>query len=289
MKKITLIFFMLISFLQADIVLKNQPFRFDILNQIIHMPKDTMKFNDILKTIEVQTNYNVYNFVSEIPDNRLYTDLQKFKRLGNLFNFLLAGYPALVKVDDAKYSISIVYPTEIYIDLPPNWDMVKAKQDFSRRFTYVKFYIAGNRLSAKGLKQDLVAVAKAFKAYQDKAFTKLNLSVEIYPYCTQTKDSIFLARRKAVGSEMHKSLYQFSTSVGQGDRIVIVYKKLNLNFIYDATKKTISNGKLVIPINKLNDIGVAISAPVKVKTGIFSSKKCSHIIITFNKVNLLQF
>ena len=289
MKKITLIFFMLISFLQANIVLKDQPFRFDILNQIIHMPKDTMKFNDILKTIEVQTSYNVYNFVNEIPDNRLYADLQKFKRLGNLLNFLLSGYPALIKVEDAKYTISIVYPTEIYIDLPPNWDMVKTKQEFSRKFTYVKFYIAGNRLSAKGLKQDLVAVAKDFKAYQDKAFTKLNLNVEIYPYCTQTKDPIFLARRKAVGSEMYKSLYHFSTSVGQGDRIVIVYKKLHLNFTYDATRKIISNGELIIPINKLNDIGVAINAPVKVKTGMFSSKKCSHVIITFNKVNLLQF
>ena len=278
----------------ASVQMSESDYRFGVLNRSIDVPKDLMTFKEILQLIEERTGYNVVNKVEEIPFNKKYVELSKYKIVGDLLNATLTGYDAIVDVDKTHYIIKITYPESIYINLPYGWNMEHLKKQFKQLSPYVDFTIQGNRLTAFGVPKDIAKLANYFKVYQDNAFKKDSFRVALYPYCTKIKKNVFVGRRKFYGSEEYKPMSQSTTSLGQGEKVAISYRKtLNINMTYNKSKEVIEIGKYSIPINKLSAMGIVFKAQgeTQKRSGIMgyilngkksNNLKCNDIIIVID-------
>jgi len=286
--------FLTTSGLYASVQIAQSEYRFGVLNHSIEVPKDIMTFEEVLKLIEKTTGYNIVNKVDEIPLDKKFVSLKRFHIIGDLLNYVLKGYDAVVDVDKEDYLIKIIYPENIYIDLPYGWPMFKVKEIFQRMFPYVNFYIEGNRLTAYGIPKDIAKLAPLFKKYQENAYKKTSFRVALYPYCTNVKKYTFLARRKYYGSEQFKPIKYVNVSLGQGEKVAISYKDININITYDKADGVMLIGKYTIPVNKLSTIGLAFKVNGLGGVGnssdfidyLLNSKepvKCNDVIVTIDK------
>ena len=278
----------------ASVQLASTEYRFGVLNQSIEVPKDIMTFKEVLNLVQESTGYNVANKVDEIPLDKKYAGLKKYKVVGDLLNAVLEGYDAVVDVDKEDYIIKIIYPETIYIDLPYSWPMETTNEYFKRNFPYVNFYIEGNRITAYGIPRDIAKLVPVFKRYQENAYKKTSFRISLYPYCTNVKKYVFLARRKYYGSEQYKPIKYINVSLGQGEKVAISYRDVNINMTYDKADGIMRVGKFEIPLNVLFTTGVAFRVvsldnpdiPGGLINYLLNNKKpvkCDDVIITVDK------
>ena len=231
------------------------------------------------------------------PDQKFVIGPGKFL-IGDVISKITEGLSSVTAVDDKKQYIAIEYPDYAYIDLPFDWNMIKAKKSFEKLYPYVRFYIAGNRLTACGLDSDLAKLVPVFKAYQNNAFAKQRLFVNVYPYCTNIKNDFFLGKRKYEGSEQYKPLKSYTLTVMHGDKINVSYGNMQVNITYDKQDKAVYLYDMKIPFNDLSKIGFVFKLSKKHTqnffTKIFESddegSKCNDAIITIDPAtNTLAF
>ena len=272
----------------------DQEYRFGVLNQSIEVPNDIMTYQEVLELIQKATGYNVVNKVDEIPMDKKFIGLKRYKIVGDLLNAVLQGYDAVIDVDKDDYIIKIIYPEVIYIDLPYGWPMMRVKEEFKKLFPYVNFYIEGNRITAYGIPRDIAKLAPYFKIYQENAYKKDTFRIALYPYCTNVKKYVFLARRKYYGSEQYNPIRYVNTSLGQGEKVAITYKDVNINITYDKADGVMDIGKFKVPLSELATVGLAfrinrIESPDTLNgfvNYLLNSKeptKCDDVIIVIDK------
>lgn len=272
----------------------DQEYRFGVLNQSINVPSDIMTYKEVLMLVQKATGYNVVNKVDEIPMDKKFIGLQRYKIVGDLLNAVLKGYDAVIDVDKNDYIIKIIYPEVIYINLPYGWPMIRVKEEFKRLFPYVNFYIEGNRITAYGIPRDIAKLAPYFKIYQKNAYKKDTFRIALYPYCTNVKKYVFLARRKYYGSEQYKPIKYINTSLGQGEKVAIDYKDININITYDKADGTMDIGKYEIPLSDLSTVGLAFKIDGTESSDslsgfinhLLNSKqfvKCNDVIVVIDK------
>jgi len=278
----------------ASVHVADQEYRFGVLNQSIEVPEDVMTYGQVLKLIQKATGYNVVNKVDEIPMDKKFAGLKQYHIVGDLLNAVLRGYDAVVDVDKDDYIIKIIYPETIYIDLPYGWPMMRVKEQFKRLFPYVNFYIEGNRITAYGIPRDIAKLAPYFKTYQQNAYKKSSFRIALYPYCTNVKKYVFLARRKYYGSEQYKPIKFVNVSLGQGEKVAISYRDININITYDKADGIMDIGKFKVPVSDLSTIGLAFringmespDTPGGFINYLLNSKKpveCNDVIIVIDK------
>jgi len=282
----------------AGVVLSTPNYRYEVLNEQINVPSGILTFKQVLNLIEAQTGYTIINKVDEIPMDKKYVALNRYKVVGDLLRAVLQGYDAIVDVDQKYHIIKIIYPEVIYIDLPYGWPMGDTQKEFQRLFPYVRFYIEGNRITAYGTPEDIAKLVPYFKNYQEKAYKKDEFRISLYPYCTSVKDYVFLARRKYYGSEQYKPIKAIDIKLGQDEKVAISYGNININITYNKALSYMQIGKYKIPLSKISTVGLAFRAS---GTGedkgeissyldrLFSKKDCKDVILTIDRAVIPSF
>jgi hypothetical protein len=277
---------MLFSFVYGDISMTDNKYRFNILNEKLVVPNEVNSYADIANLIETQYGYRVITKVDEIDKEKKFVDLSKFTTIGEIFDNLLNGYDAVIDVQKSK--IMVVYPEHVYIDLPYGWDILKAKNAFERKFSNIRFYIAGNRISAYGLPYDLSAITPYLKEYLNYAYKKYHIYVRIYPYCTTEAGTEFIGKRKSTGSEEFSIIKQIDSKITHGDKINVSYENINMNFLVDVQNENVIYDGQSIPLSKFSEYGFVfkINGPSQSMFDIGAlsdkSKACSDVIVVLD-------
>ena len=277
------------NLLHADVILVQQKYRFYILNQNINIPNEIVTVGEIQQLVKKQLGYDLYIDIQDLSPNQKFVFKPGSYKLGNVLDKITEGIDSVIDVNDKRQYIKIEYPDYAYIDLPYDWNMMKAKKSFQNLFPYVHFYVAGNRLTAAGLSSDLAGLVPVMKAYQENAFKKQRFFINIYPYCTTVQNDFFIGRRKYEGSEQYKPLKSYTVTVMHGDKINISYGTMQVNLTYDRQDKTIYLYDLKIPIKDLSKIGFVFKLHKKRDRNIFENwfgekkgSQCNDAIITID-------
>jgi hypothetical protein len=315
--KIILLIITLTVNLSANLTLKQNEYRFNLLNHKLKfnnfdvsvykelpvisnncLANDstisksriyTMK--EIFNLIDTQFGYTTFIKIDELDLDKRFVDLEKYENIGDMLRYVLQGVEGVIDIDESKHALNIVYPKHLYIDLPYDWNIKEAKRNFERSYPNVRFYIAGNRISAYGLDRDVNKVALPLKRYQSLAHTQAQFRISVYPYCTSDNGNSFIAKRKLYGSEQLKPYKIVESVVGSGGYLNINYKDISLSMKVDLQNGRLIYNNQTIPLNELNVLGFAFkdSKEVDNSNSILDyfrtkEKRCSHFIITIDNM-----
>jgi hypothetical protein len=276
--------------LHGNIKLLDLKYNEDILNQSLNLEKNIYTLEEISTEIYNKYRYRLINKIDELEMSQKFIELKDEKNIGQILDKILSDYDGAINV--YKSYIKLEYPISTFLDLPYNWDMIKLKRELESNFKKIRFYIAGNRITANGLKKDLVDVDTFFNYLKNFAYENKLVKISIYPYCTNLKRDNFIGKRKFINSENQKPLMVKKIQVNHGYITEVNHNQnINMNLFFDIQNNDIKYKNFSYPINSLDKIGFVFKVQKNQNLiddffNILEDKNsCTHEIVVFDFAN----